>query len=884
MEEITKEQKKIELEALREQARKDDELMAQNIAALEKATIALQAHTVPQNNTESDSPKAPKTKKERRPGRILKQMTTGAVSKINEMATGLKKKRATKEEPPATPTTNTKDEPVIQNETNMEDITPADIKIEDEIENELASMTREDRVRLSIGLNNVGFFIEKKKSDFFATSFNAISAGFLDQGGTLARFTRGMRDSYKMDSEMARKKILAVKDATVTTKISNVGYIAKNILRPVRLIADATGMSPSGVQRILMAGGMAIGRTTGAMKEARLANEKVLEEHRMDVESAQEEAMRIYEEAKKDKGESERVSADLLKKAYLTQIPKNLQKRLQQTAVADSLTQKLLRTHLEFDVNRLNTDIERIEKDGKLTDEKKEAKKMQLLRRWEKRLNDYDRVLTVSGTVDGYAMAARYAETTSKNVVRAMTVHTMYLSLEKLWGNVAHIYSNIDGHSTASTVNRPNLEHNSNANIRNTESTGNTNRAPETHRTNTESKLTTKIEPAPEVVQATPEIQPNNNENLFADRSVSFTSGSGKGGIEGIIELKKQLRDAYHNDFSQAPKSVQDFMADNNATKQAIRLGLYDPTKAEESGLIQEGSVLKFDKNGNILFGKPNASGEIPVLEKYSGKMFDSHHTETRVPLDRPTDTPATINKNVIDQDHIKEDVESIRTKAANLDKESARLESETKRLQEIAAAQEKVAGNYKFNTNPDNIQDAGPSGHRTISVDHEGNANVIFNTTPNANNSFTEGHQQTEGLTEQISPSVVVDNTKDQIGQLNIKYPALSINSFNLNQEQLKAVAGVYHNNIMKLMPKDTESQWGVFRKIQVNIIFTHKDLNNYNPLYNYITKLHKITGLEPRGSGWFSLYPNETTESYMARALQKAATMPGALEKLKL
>jgi hypothetical protein len=131
----------------------------------------------------------------------------------------------------------------------------------------------------------------------------------------------------------------------------------------------------------------------------------------------------------------------------------------------------------------------------------------------------------------------------------------------------------------------------------------------------------------------------------------SITFDHGKGAIQGILDLKHQLNEQYHGDFSNAPKSVQDFMQ-TDATKEAIKLGLFDPSAAEgkESALIGEGSVLGLDDHGNItlhdtLTGNDNVlvHGDTAQIEHYGGKMFHSGHpVDAEKPAEIQTPKPET--------------------------------------------------------------------------------------------------------------------------------------------------------------------------------------------------------------------------------------------------
>ncbi|MBY0376771.1 hypothetical protein K2P96_02250, partial [Patescibacteria group bacterium] len=216
---------------------------------------------------------------------------------------------------------------------------------------------------------------------------------------------------------------------------------------PLRLIADATGLSPTGIQRYMMLIGMATSRATGVLKETRFANEELLNQTRIkDAEKASEEAWEIYEGAqaragkKVGRNDGEEVSAEELKAAYLQKIPQDLQKRLADTSTANEMTKGLFRKHIEWDLGRLDKKIKSIN-DSETPEQEKKTRIEELVRSWEARLVDYDRVITQVGTVDAWAMSGRYAESFSKNAVRALTVQTLYLSVEKLFENIAHAVS-----------------------------------------------------------------------------------------------------------------------------------------------------------------------------------------------------------------------------------------------------------------------------------------------------------------------------------------------------------------------------------------------------------------------------------------------------------
>lgn len=114
-----------------------------------------------------------------------------------------------------------------------------------------------------------------------------------------------------------------------------------------------------------------------------------------------------------------------------------------------------------------------------------------------------------------------------------------------------------------------------------------------------------------------------------------ITFENGKGGIQAILDLKAQIVKEYNGDYSKAPQSVQDFMH-TDATKEAIKLGLFKPDQDAESALVGVGSTLKFDEHGNLslhdtLTGKDSVliRGDGSGADEYAGKMFDSDKAKT---------------------------------------------------------------------------------------------------------------------------------------------------------------------------------------------------------------------------------------------------------------
>ncbi|MEX2052412.1 MAG: hypothetical protein WD991_01795, partial [Candidatus Paceibacterota bacterium] len=113
------------------------------------------------------------------------------------------------------------------------------------------------------------------------------------------------------------------------------------------------------------------------------------------------------------------------------------------------------------------------------------------------------------------------------------------------------------------------------------------------------------------------------SETAVGPEKVSITFNNGKGGIQGLLDFKAELR-AKYPDISKLPQGLQDFLNDTSRAgnlKKAMELGFFQPGQDAESALIREGSTLRFDaEQGRIIFHDA-ATGK--DTEKFVGKMFD---------------------------------------------------------------------------------------------------------------------------------------------------------------------------------------------------------------------------------------------------------------------
>jgi hypothetical protein len=298
-----------------------------------------------------------------------------------------------------------------------------------EIQKGVEKLTEEEKEEIAWGLDNVGFKVEQKKNNFFAKTFSWIASLEKIKGGSTERFCEKMKESYTRDEIAAKQKLEDVETKKKGRAVTNVTLLAGNVAKVAALIP---GLLSSPARYLIMAGALGA-RISDAAKEARLGNEAVIEKTRIeDAEKAAEEAWQIYmDAAAKDKNQE--VSAEGLKKAYIDKMPKDLLERLERDpSVANGLVQRVVKWDLIKEIEQLNFNIKKIEDDTQLSLEKKENKKQMLLREQERNLMDYDRIITQYGTVDGFAMSARYAKVAGKAVMWT----GIALSLSKLLENI----------------------------------------------------------------------------------------------------------------------------------------------------------------------------------------------------------------------------------------------------------------------------------------------------------------------------------------------------------------------------------------------------------------------------------------------------------------
>jgi hypothetical protein len=317
-----------------------------------------------------------------------------------------------------------------------------------EIEKELKEMRVEERGKVGLGLQNIGFFVEEWKDNFFAEVFGNI-AETVDKKGKTKKFWETLGKNFEKDAKNARGKIKETeegrKKVSGKSQLANVGYLTGNILKYGRTIADVAGRTLTSPLRYVMLGGMAFARGAGAAKEARLLSEGTIEKTRIeDADRAAEIAWGIYEQAQSAAGDRP-ITAKELQEIYQSSVPESLIERLRknpEAGVVSRVLQGVVKKDLGSSVKRIEKKIQKVEANNKLSAAEKKTEKQKILDRASRHLDFLDRAVSEQGTVDMFALSAKYAETAAKAVVAGTMAETVALGMERLWEwRLADIFS-----------------------------------------------------------------------------------------------------------------------------------------------------------------------------------------------------------------------------------------------------------------------------------------------------------------------------------------------------------------------------------------------------------------------------------------------------------
>jgi hypothetical protein len=626
-----------------------------------------------------------------------------------------------------------------------------------------------------------------------------------------------------------------------------------------RIVADVTGASIANPLRWGMMAAMGVRRGSEAFKEARLKDEKVMENTRIeDAEAAAAEAWVIYEAAQKREGKNwdENPSTQSLKDAYLVFIPADLQKKLQNPAVANDMVQRLLQRHIENRVARLNRKLSNIDVNPHINPGEKETEKENLLKKWQKELEDYDRLVTKYGTVDELGAWARAGQIAGKWAVYGMQVETAAISLYKLYEGIAHVigeHGNVANSEGADILKHAQGPKGSDIKLPH-EAHAVSNATPDSHIAAEASTTTTTIPPEvpTEPLAPAPSISPVEPVPSGAVQAATET-GTGvpkvdavniesipvkhnEGGIQKIIDLKAHIREHYHGNYENAPKGIQNLMSSNDAVGQAKQLGFYNPDSENESALLHEGSVFNVDyRTGNISFhdaatGHENIliHGDGAKLEEYGGKMFDADHS-AKVPEGQTAES------------YMKHDIYTTERSIPHTEAElRGKIESQFLKEEELKLPKEDWAP-----VETTTSTSTGPTPPEPVRLtDREINAAV-----------------------------------------------ELSKHPFRIYGTPSAKVMDIYENNVFKILHGENTDIWdSVSDRPAAKVLKAFDQVGTTRAQYDspmefdtvhFLDKLRKVTGLKPHGRGLFN-WKAETIGEYITRALKKAEKS-GVLDKLK-
>jgi hypothetical protein len=353
----------------------------------------------------------------------------------------------------------------------------------------------------------------------------------------------------------------------------------------------------------------------------------------------------------------------------------------------------------------------------------------------------------------------------------------------------------------------------------------------------------------------------------FQNEGIKFENG--KGAIQAILDLKAQIVKEYNGDYSKAPQSVQDFMH-TDATKEAIKLGLFDPTQTEESALIREGTIIKFDEEGNLLFGKPDASGKIPVLEKYTGKMFDSdkikENLKPKISEDPKSSNLENIHEEEVTPDKTKLSPEEVLSNE-DTQKDTPTLEAEDTKADDVSEIEkikntikEKIDTQQKTRTEGIRLRTGTTIGTGYFVEQNRGvgGENMFFDSR------FPYFHQM--GRSGDV---FFRDLSPGENDYLNEYKGFIWKNEYGLEGREMLNVCHFLDKSMEYYAQHGgSEKEWNIIRNMGAKEFLENETLGKEHKAINeYLSTLKEF--VKPRG--WRALNRAESIQEYMARAIQK-------------
>lgn len=793
------------------------------------------------------------------------------------------------------------------------DVIDADFK---EVEKEIGDFSPEDKEKIKFGWTTFGFWVEKKKDDYFADVFDK-SLSKIDKKGTTGRFCTELRDRFVRNSKEAAKKAneasafsdtklgINIKgkkrgvniSAGEKKAISNFGNFSGNFLKYGRLIFDATGITIGSANRVAMAVGMATAVLAEAGKEARLKNEEVIEKTRIqDVDLAYDEAKKIYERAQV-RGKTENVSAEALKNAYMMEMPKDLQERLKRPDVANGFWQKWIKKDLESGLFLLNKNIEKIEKNQKFSPEQKEVEKEKLITKQKKNLEDYDRIITQYGTVDMASMVLRYTQTAGKATVAVLQVETLFIGADKICETMSNFYHHFHDAGKVFTFNVSDPRAFSRPMPHNVEPMP--------------AKLSTAQIPVNEpLTEPGPTVSP--------DAIVHQGQGIEHPLIRQIENNSKLAQELGFKGEVNDKIALHKF-AQGEAHRVAIKMGYVG----------KDGQELRITEANRVAFELKTENGQPIVIEKINGKIIYTYDSEKEYEFGKNPNNPYEKEVTATHPKLVHQEIKPVPTETPPTEEEILKrkigeiIDNENKGIEKQIQTDEEgeqIEKNIDTETEKTNTADSfekkpglGYQEVRTgttysvgskvgvgmevpvgseigvgskVGVNSEISVGSRMSTGNSYGNQIEIGgdryHLDSQGqyhdwLGKQYFPEISPE--ENAILQ---HHPEFADNPFNLSGEKLIQAYEIHESNISHIFPKDTRDVWDAVSRGPTKEMLSTKETEaeeGLSPFISYLHKLKEITGLKPKGG---IIFRNETNGEYVTRALQKATSL-GKLEELK-
>lgn len=379
---------------------------------------------------------------------------------------------------------------------------------------------------------------------------------------------------------------------------------------------------------------------------------------------------------------------------------------------------------------------------------------------------------------------------------------------------------------------------------------------------------TTQTQTADEVVPVAPKSVEG-----FVNQGIKIERG---GAIKAISDLQKQIK-AEYPDITKAPQNIQDFV-NADPTKKAIELGFYKPGQADESALIVEGSILKFDEKGNLLFGKPDASGNIPPLgDQYTGKMLDSDKPKITEERPRIRKISRVVNN-----------TEDIKTQKGSTVIEDLKQKSADNNVLKRDDTQINIdAGTVVKEQAPAAAMDAPVTDKKPApKTDLEKKPDAKIEKGPEIEKPKVESTTEKTDPSEKPQPTVTPEAQKAKIEtqiELTEKYPELKGSPFIKNPplgvsgERIVEINKLYNESIAKLSENDAEN-WSYVKDAPTKNFLGQKIVEG-DKMVPYLNKLKEVSGLSP---DYNIIDGDESIEKYMVR-VHEWAIKNGKLAEIK-